>query len=102
MARDEHKGRANLKHGASSMEVGNGIWLNVPSGWGRNRASKISGIIRELSPRRVHVWFGHTGLGQKTWPFDRKTGAPVGPAKESHTLSDCVLDVTSAHALVQS
>jgi hypothetical protein len=35
------------------------------------------GVVRALSPRRVWVWFGETGFGQRRWPFDRK-GRPVG------------------------
>lgn len=37
----------------------------------------VMGVVRALSPRRIIVWTGTTGFGQKRWPFDQK-GRPVG------------------------
>lgn len=41
----------------------------------------VLGTVRERTPRRVLVWTGTTGFGQKRWPFDAKTGEPVGMTK---------------------
>ena len=38
------------------------------------------GVVREVTPKRVYVWTGETGFGQKRWPFDDK-GRPVGTTK---------------------
>ena len=37
----------------------------------------IMGVVCKTTPRRVWVWTGTTGFGQKRWPFDG-AGRPVG------------------------
>lgn len=37
----------------------------------------VMGVCRGRSRRRIIVWTGTTGFGQKRWPFDHK-GMPVG------------------------
>jgi hypothetical protein len=38
------------------------------------------GSVRKVSPRRLGVHFGDTGMGQKVWPFNEH-GEPVGLSK---------------------
>lgn len=42
-----------------------------------NRAGEPCGIVRRATARRVWVWTGATGWGQREWPFDQQ-GRPVG------------------------
>ena len=65
-------GRA-MAHG---FKVGDSVEMASPYG-------SVMGVVREVSPRRVLVWTGTTGFGQKRWPFDEK-GAPVGLTKIAH------------------
>jgi hypothetical protein len=45
--------------------------LNHPNGH-----SSI-GVVRERTPKRIIVWFGETGFGQRKWAFSDK-GEPIG------------------------
>lgn len=60
-----------------SVKPGDTVWCVLPENWNSHSSNRIAGTVRRVSPRRIHVWFGHTGLGQRVWPFDAK-GAPVG------------------------
>lgn len=46
------------------------------------------GSLREVTSKRIKVWFGHTGFGQKVWSFDAK-GFPTADNRDF--LGDCRL-----------
>ena len=53
--------------------VGDSVAMVSPSG-------TAMGVVREVTPKRVLVWTGTTGFGQRRWPFNEK-GEPVGNTK---------------------
>ena len=59
------------------FKVGDSVRMVAP--WLENES--VMGVVREVTPRRVYVWTGQTGFGQRRWPFDEK-GNPVGSTRD--------------------
>ena len=59
------------------MKIGNSVRMYFADGSTVFGSDSVMGVCRGRSPRRIIVWTGTTGFGQKRWPFDHK-GFPVG------------------------
>jgi hypothetical protein len=77
-----HKLRRRYGH-AHGFKVGDSIPMVGPNG-------TAMGKVRKATPRRLGVWTGTTGFGQKTWMFD-DAGRPVGLTRAA--FPDLHLDI---------
>jgi uncharacterized protein with von Willebrand factor type A (vWA) domain len=72
---------------AAAFNVGDSVRMVAP--WLQNES--VMGVVRKRTPKRIYVWTGQTGFGQKVWAFDDK-GNPVGFNKVAHPTLRLDLD----------
>lgn len=74
----------------TTIQVGCTAWLVLSD------SSRIAGVVREVSPRRLRVWFGHTGMGQRVWTFTTH-GIAIGSLPKR--AEGGILDATNCGAV---
>jgi hypothetical protein len=59
------------------MKIGSSVSMYFADGSTCFNSDSVFGVVCARSPRRIVVWTGTTGFGQRRWPFDNR-GRPVG------------------------